>query len=287
MNLREKLALKRFVITVELDPPKNINSDEILKEVSDQQFLKIVDAVNVTDCPMARLRMSPIALSHIIQEELGLETIFHITCRDRNLLGLQAELLGASVLGVENILALTGDPPEMGYHTMATGVYDVNSTGLVKMVNGLNHGSDYIGEKFNNHTNFFIGTAVNPTAKDLEKEVKKLKEKVSLGAHFLQTQPVFDIERLDRFLELTSDVHIPKIIGIMPLKSYKMVQYLNNNLPGIVVPRHLEERMKGKKIDEGIKIARELISEIKKNKEVSGLHIFPLREMSVVSRLFD
>ena len=142
MSLREKLELKKFVITVELDPPKNINSDEILKDINNHQFKKVVDAVNVTDCPMARLRTSPIALSHIIQEKTTMETIFHITCRDRNLIGLQAELLGACMLGVENILTLTGDPPEMGYHKMATGVYDVDSTGLVKMINNLNSGFD-------------------------------------------------------------------------------------------------------------------------------------------------
>lgn len=118
MNLREKLAAKKFAVTVELDPPKNVNLSKILSEVNDDNFRKVVDAVNVTDCPMAKLRMGPIALSHIIQEKIGLEAIFHITCRDRNLLGLQAELLGASALGVKNILALTGDPPKMGDYAL-------------------------------------------------------------------------------------------------------------------------------------------------------------------------
>jgi len=287
MNLRKKLALKKFIVTMELDPPKKLNLDEILKDVSNDRFKKIVDAVNVTDCPMARLRMSPIALSHIIQEKVGMETIFHITCRDRNLLGMQAELLGASMLGVENILALTGDPPDMGDHPMATGVYDLNSTELVKMVNNLNHGFDYTEEDLHSQTNFFIGVAVNPTAQNLEKEIIKMKEKVALGANFIQTQPIFDIERLDNFLKLTSDIHIPKIIGVMPLKSHKMVEYLNQHLPGIVVPLHLKERMQGKTVNEGVKIARELIGEIKRFKEVSGIHIFPLRDTNLVYRLFD
>lgn len=287
MNLREKLSLGKFVITVELDPPKSIDSNQILNEVSDKRFQNIVDAVNVTDCPMARLRTSPIALSHIIQEELSLETIFHITCRDRNLLGLQAELLGASMLGVENILALTGDPPDLGFHSMATGVYDLDSVGLVKMINGLNHGFDYTGDKLNNHTNFFIGAAVNPTASDLKKEIKKIKEKIEGGAHFIQTQPIFDLEKLGSFLKITTDIHIPIIIGVMPLKSYKMVQYLENNLPDIFIPNHIKERMKGKTLEEGIKIARELIEGIKKLNEISGIHIFPLRNMNMVTRLFD
>lgn len=287
MNLREKLSLGKFVITVELDPPKSIDSNQILNEVSDKRFQNIVDAVNVTDCPMARLRTSPIALSHIIQEKLSLETIFHITCRDRNLLGLQAELLGASMLGVENILALTGDPPDLGFHSMATGVYDLDSVGLVKMINGLNHGFDYTGDKLNNHTNFFIGAAVNPTASDLKKEIKKIKEKIEGGAHFIQTQPIFDLEKLGSFLKITTDIHIPIIVGVMPLKSYKMVQYLENNLPDIFIPNHIKERMKGKTLEEGIKIARELIEGIKKLNEISGIHIFPLRNMNMVTRLFD
>ena len=287
MNLREKLASNKFVVTVELDPPKTLNLERILTEVNSTNFRKLVDAVNVTDCPLAKLRMSPIALSHIIQEKIGLEAIFHITCRDRNLLGLQAELLGASALGVKNILALTGDPPEVGDYTMATGVYDVDSIGLVKMVNKLNNGYEYGGNEFKDKTDFFIGIAVNPTAQDLTKEIKRFEKKVSAGANFIQTQPIYDIGLLERFLKLTAHINIPKIIGIMPLKSYKMVEYLNNNLPGIFVPPEVKERMKGKDVEEGIKISQELIGEIRKFKEVAGIHIFPLRDMDLVCRLLN
>jgi 5,10-methylenetetrahydrofolate reductase len=287
MNLREKLAANKFVVTVELDPPKTLNLDKILREVDCDNFRKVVDAVNVTDCPLAKLRMSPIALSHIIQEKIGLEAIFHITCRDRNLLGLQAELLGAFALGVKNILALTGDPPEAGDYIMATGVYDVDSIGLVKMVNKLNNGYEYGGHEFKDKTDFFIGVAVNPTAQDLTKEIKRLEKKVSVGANFIQTQPIYDIRLLEGFLKLTAHINIPKIIGIMPLKSYEMVEYLNNNLPGIFVPPGVKERMRGKDVEEGVKISRELISEIGKFKEAAGIHIFPLRDMNLVCRLFD
>ncbi|MCJ7656339.1 MAG: methylenetetrahydrofolate reductase [Candidatus Atribacteria bacterium] len=287
MNLREKLAANKFVVTVELDPPKTLNLERILTEVNSTNFRKLVDAVNVTDCPLAKLRMSPIALSHIIQEKIGLEAIFHITCRDRNLLGLQAELLGASALGVKNILALTGDPPEVGDYIMATGVYDVDSIGLVKMVDKLNNGYEYGGNEFKDKTDFFIGIAVNPTAQDLTKEIKRFEEKVSAGANFIQTQPIYDIGLLERFLKLTAHINIPKIIGIMPLKSYKMVEYLNNNLPGISVPPGVKERMRGKGVEEGVKISRELISEIGKFKEVAGIHIFPLRDMNLVCRLLN
>jgi len=287
MNLREKLAANKFVVTVELDPPKTLNLERILTDVNSTNFRKLVDAVNVTDCPLAKLRMSPIALSHIIQEKIGLEAIFHITCRDRNLLGLQAELLGASALGVKNILALTGDPPEVGDYIMATGVYDVDSIGLVKMVDKLNNGYEYGGNEFKDKTDFFIGIAVNPTAQDLTKEIKRFEKKVSAGANFIQTQPIYDIGLLERFLKLTAHINIPKIIGIMPLKSYKMVEYLNNNLPGIFVPPGVKERMRGKDVEEGVKISRELISEIHKFKEVVGIHIFPLRDMDLVCRLLN
>jgi len=287
MNLIEKIAANKFVVTVELDPPKTLNLERILTEVNSTNFRKLVDAVNVTDCPLAKLRMSPIALSHIIQEKIGLEAIFHITCRDRNLLGLQAELLGASALGVKNILALTGDPPEVGDYIMATGVYDVDSIGLVRMVNKLNNGYEYGGNELKDKTDFFIGIAVNPTAQDLTKEIARFEEKVSAGANFIQTQPIYDIRLLERFLKLTAHINMPKIIGIMPLKSYKMVQYLNNNLPGIFIPPGVKERMRGKDVKEGIKISRELIGGICKLKEVAGIHIFPLRDMNLICRLLN
>ena len=287
MNLREKLSLKKFVVTVELDPPKSIDLNKILEEVNSVEFRKIVDAVNVTDCPLAKLRMSPIALSHIIQEKTELEAIFHITCRDRNLLGLQAELLGASVLGVRNILALTGDPPQMGDYVMATGVYDVDSVELVRMINSLNNGYEYKGKELTSRTNFFTGIAVNPSAKDFKKEMNRFEEKISAGANFVQTQPVYDIEILVRFLESTSHINIPKIIGIMPLKSYRMIEYLNNNLPEIFIPSDVRERMNGGGIEEGIKISQEFIEKIHDFTEISGIHIFPLRDMDLVCRLFN
>jgi len=287
MNLKEKLAANKFVVTVELDPPKTLNLDKILAEVNSANFRKVVDAVNVTDCPLAKLRMSSIALSHIIQEKINLEAIFHITCRDRNLLGLQAELLGASALGLRDILALTGDPPEVGDYVMATGVYDVDSIGLVRMVNKLNNGYEYGGNELKDKTDFFIGIAVNPTAQDLTKEIKRFEEKALAGANFIQTQPIYDIGLLERFLKLTAHINIPKIIGIMPLKSFKMVEYLNKNLPGIFVPSEVKERMRGKDAEEGIKIAQEIIDETRKFKEVAGIHIFPLRDMELTCRLLS
>ncbi len=175
----------------------------------------------------------------------------------------------------------------MGDYAMATGVYDVDSTGLVEMLNKLNNGYEYGGNELKDKTGFFIGIAVNPTAQDLKKEIARFEEKVSAGANFIQTQPIYDIRLLERFLKLTAHINMPKIIGIMPLKSYKMVQYLNNNLPGIFVPPGVKERMRGKDVEEGIKISRELIDKINKYKEVAGIHIFPLRDMNLVCRLLN
>jgi len=153
------------------------------------------------------------------------------------------------------------------------------------MITGLNNGYKYEDGELMDRTDFFIGTAVNPTASDLKKEIERFEEKVSAGANFVQTQPIYDVELLEKFLKLTAHINIPKIIGIMPLKSYKMVEYLNNNLPGIFVPPRIKERMKGKDVEEGIKIAQEIIDKIRKLKGVAGIHIFPLRYMDLVCRL--
>jgi 5,10-methylenetetrahydrofolate reductase len=155
------------------------------------------------------------------------------------------------------------------------------------MVNKLNNGYEYKGEELKSRTDFFIGVAVNPSAQDLKKEIKRFEEKVSAGANFVQTQPIYDIEILERFLEFTAHFNIPKIIGIMPLKSYKMIEYLNNNLPEIFIPLVVKERMMGKDIGEGIKISQEFINKIRKFKEIAGIHVFPLRDMDLVCRLLN
>jgi 5,10-methylenetetrahydrofolate reductase len=164
MKLKEKLEKKKFVDTLELAPPLNMNIDYLLENI--KKYLPQADAINVTDCPLASLRMSPIALSHIIQEQLQLETIFHITCRDRNLLALKAELLGAHALGVQNILALSGDHPQMGDHPNATPVFDVDAIGLVKIIQGLNQGYFSSTKRSDYQTDFLIGVAGNPGSKD-------------------------------------------------------------------------------------------------------------------------
>jgi len=200
MKLKEKLEKKKFVYTLELDPPLNMDIDHLLENI--KKYLSHADAINITDCPLACLRMSPIALSHIIQQHLQLETIFHITCRDRNLLALKAELLGAYALGVKNILALTGDHPQMGDHTNASAVFDVDSTGLVKIIQELNEGNFSKNKTSDYKTDFSIGVAGNPGTKEIKKEISRLEEKAAAGANFIQTQPIFSIDILEKFLEI-------------------------------------------------------------------------------------
>jgi 5,10-methylenetetrahydrofolate reductase len=234
-----EIIKKRKVITVELNPPKGTNTEEALREIS--RIKKFIDAVNITDCPMARLRMSPIALSNIIRQRLAVETIFNLTCRDRNILGLQAELLGASAMGVENILAIYGDPPQIGDHPDARPVYEIDTTGLIGLARQLNNGLDLAGNKLEKPTNFFIGTTVNPTAQDLNREITRLQQKVTAGAHFAITQPVYDSAALKIFLEKIQKINIPIIVGVMPIKSLKFAAYFNKNVPGITIPQKILE----------------------------------------------
>jgi 5,10-methylenetetrahydrofolate reductase len=285
MRLKEKLENRKFVFTVELDPPLNMNIKFLLENI--RTYLNQTDAINITDCPLACLRMSPIALSHIIQEQVNLETIFHITCRDRNLLALKAELLGAHALGVKNILALSGDHPSMGDHSQASAVFDVDSIGLIKIVQELNQGT-FSGNKPSAYkTDFFTGVAVNPGTKESTRELERLEEKVLAGANFIQTQPIFSIDVLENFLNLTRHVTIPKIIGIMPLRSKKMTDYIEQNLGHIYIPESIKIRMSDSGIEEGIAIAQELISEIITIQEVSGVHIFPMNKLSIVPKLIN
>jgi 5,10-methylenetetrahydrofolate reductase len=258
--------------------------DNLLKDIG--KYLNYTDAINITDCPLACLRMSPIALSHIIQEQVNLETIFHITCRDRNLLALKAELLGAYALGVKNILALTGDHPKMGDHAEATAVFDVDSIGLIKIIQELNQGVFSDNKNFNYKTEFFAGVAVNPELNNSNEELTKLEKKVSAGAHFIQTQPIFSLKVLEDFLNMTKHLSIPKIIGIMPLRSVKMVDYIENNLGHISVPGSIKNRMKNRGgIEEGVAIAQEFIEELSTIKEIAGIHIFPMNRLSIVPQL--
>ena len=282
-SLREKHKAGQFTITVELDPPKSASANKTFKEAA--QLLDKVDAINIADCPMAKLRMSPIALAHLIKYRAQIDTIFHLTWRDRNILGLQAELLGAAALGVNNILTLTGDEPSRGDHPDAKPIFEVDSMGLLKIAHTLNSGFDLAGNELEVPTNFYIGTTGNPGADDLEEEKAKIIRKVEAGANFIQTQPIYDLEKAKRFIDMVAPLGIPVMLGFIPLKSFKMATYLHTKVPGISLTEDILDRMEKGGKEAGLEIALETLLAIKK--VAQGVHIMPLNDIQTVLYLID
>lgn len=273
-SLREKLG-KQFVVSVEMDPPKGSNPSKLLKAAA---MLKEVgvDAVNIADSPMARVRMSALAVGFLISRQVGLETILHFTTRDRNLMAIQSELLGAHAVGIRAILALTGDPPRLGDYPGATAVYDVDSIGLIRILKRLNEGHDGRGASIGEPTSFLVGCALNPNAEDLELELDRFRRKLEAGADFVMTQPVYDVETLLGTLDRIGKVNIPIILGVLPLQSSRHAEYLHNEVPGITIPEPVRERMRlaGERgMEEGVALARELLREARPY--VQGAYLMP------------
>ncbi|MGH9945013.1 MAG: methylenetetrahydrofolate reductase, partial [Pyrinomonadaceae bacterium] len=226
--------------------------------------------VNIPDGPRAQTRMSAQATALLVEREIELEAVLHYCCRDRNLLGMMSDLLGAAALGVRNLLLVTGDPPKMGPYPDATAVFDIDSIGLTNMVNKLNHGLDLGNNPIGCPTAFCIGVGVNPGAINLDEEIKRFEWKVEAGAEFAITQPVFDVDQLRQFLKMITHVRIPVIAGIWPLVSYRNAEFLHNEVPGVRVTPSIMERMRvaserGKEYarDEGLQIARESLVEVR------------------------
>ena len=250
------------VVTVELDPPKGLDCAKVL---AGSRALKEAgaDAINLAENPLARVRMGNIALASLIRREVGIEVIAHVTCRDRNLLGLQSDLMGASLLGVSAILAVTGDPASLGEDAGASSVFDLNSFTLIKLLSDMNRGVNALGSPIGAGTGFTIGAAFNPNGQKMEVQVARLAKKVANGASFAQTQPIYDLERLDQMLEQTAHLNIPILPGVLPLVSGRNAEFLHNEVPGIVIPEEIRRRMAGRGGDEGVReglaIAREFI----------------------------
>jgi homocysteine S-methyltransferase len=253
-------ATDDFFVSVELDPPKGSVAKKILQAA---EALKAagVDAINVGDSPMARVRMSSLATCHLIGQRVRADTIIHFTTRDRNLMGIQADLLGCQALGIQNILALTGDPPSLGNYVHATAVYDVDSVGLIGIIGKLNEGVDIAGNSIGKPTRLSIGCALNHTGENFLEEVERFRRKVDAGAHFAMTQPVYQVADLTNFLERLGGCPIPILVGIMPLHSFKHAEYLHNEVPGITIPSHLRAAME-KAGDQGAKVGLELAEEL-------------------------
>ena len=240
--LWRKIQAQQFAISVEIDPPKGTSIERVLEQVQNVMASKKVDTIDVNSGPLARVGMDALSLSGAL-EARGIETIPHLTTRDANLIGLQAQLLGAwAVGGVRNVLAVTGDPPSVG--SDSAGVYEVDAIGLVKIMAKLNKGQDWGGKNLGGATNFTIGVAVNPLAEDLDEELRRFHLKVEAGAHFAMTQPIFDPEHWEQFLSrLGGKAPIPILVGLWPLSSYKQALRLHNEVPGIVIPEPLLQQL--------------------------------------------
>jgi methionine synthase I (cobalamin-dependent)/5,10-methylenetetrahydrofolate reductase len=268
---------RKFVVSVELDPPRGADAGQIIERA---QYCKEneVDAINVADGPRASARMSAQALCVLLQEKVGIDTILHYTCRDRNLLGIQSDLLGAHALGLRNVLAITGDPPKLGDYPDATAVYDVDSIGLIRIMDNLNHGADLAGNLMGPSLAIHVGCGADPSKPDMEKEVRRLEEKVKAGAEYIMTQPVYDPKSLERFLSLMKHIDVPLLVGILPLYSHKNAEFLHNEVPGMSIPDDIRERMRvagsGERAQlEGVKIAQE--ATLAARELAQGVYIMP------------
>ena len=272
----ERKLGKRFVTTIELAPPHGVDAQPAIDAAKLMASVGI-DAVHVADNASARPAMAGISAAHLIMRETGLAAILHLSCRDRNLVGLQSDLLGAAALGIPAIVALTGDPSNVGDFPRATSVFDVTALGLTRILHALNEGRDQAGASIGAPARFRIGAAVNPVPRDVEAEMQRLQEKIEAGADFAVTQPVFDSSSMTPFLKHARETGIPILIGLLPLRGYADAEYLHNEVPGVHVPEAIRERMRTSKdpAREGIRIARDLLVEFAETPGIAGAFLVP------------
>jgi 5,10-methylenetetrahydrofolate reductase len=287
MSLRTILERGEFVITCEVGPLKGTDTTEIIENA---ELLKDrVHAANVTDQQSSVMRLGSLVTSHLIKEK-GLEPIFQMTCRDRNRIALQSDLLSAHVLGIENVLAITGDLPSLGDHPQAKLVYDLDSVQLLWVINRLNEGYDMVGNELKGKTNFFPGAVVNPGADTdaaLELQILKMEKKINAGARFFQTQAIYEIDKFARFMKRVEGFKVPVLAGIIPLKSVGMARYMNKSVAGVFVPEDLIKKMAAaeNKTQTGIQIAADLIKGLKDI--CQGIHIMAIGWEKKVPQILD
>jgi len=262
-SLSAKLAKGELVVSVELVPPKGLDVEQMLKKASQIKELG-ADAINIPDGPRAMARISALSTAILLKQRLGIEPILHYACRDRNLLGIQADLMGAAAFDICNVLAITGDPPKLGPYPKATAVFDVDSIGLAGILRRLNHGLDIGGSPIGSPAKFSIGVGANPDAPDRDREYARFRRKVEAGAEWAVTQPVFDLTSLFRFLDFAQSFKIPIIAGLWPLKSLRNAQFMATEIPGVHVPQAILDRMASRasaadQQKEGLDIAHELL----------------------------
>lgn len=275
--LQQKLRAGDFVVSVEIDPPRGGNAQAMLELARTLKESGHVDVVDVNDNPRARARMSGLIASATIERVAGIETIPHLTPRDSSIAGLESMLLGAHAEGIRNVLAVTGDPPEAGDYPGANGVYEVDSIGLSRIITRMNAGEDFNGREIDAATSFFLGVAVNPAADDLDFELQRFEQKLEAGAQFAMTQVLFDFSYLEDFLaRLGGSCPIPLLIGIFYVRSYQLALRLHNEVPGILVPDHVQARIRDagpNAADVGLELARELLEASRK--QAAGVYVIP------------
>jgi homocysteine S-methyltransferase len=278
-RLGSKLG-KRFITSVEVNPPSHLSLTQTLDRV---RMLKRsgIDAINIADGPRASARMGNLAMAVRVEQSVGIETILHVCCRDRNTLGMVAHVLGAHELGIRNMVVITGDPPKMGDYPTCTPVYDMDSVGALRMIRGFNHGRDPGGKAFGGATSFLLATGAEPAAMDYEGELAKLRRKVQAGAELVMTQPVYEPAVLERFLDDVAPLGVSVMVGLCPLISYRNAEFLHNEVPGMQIPEAIRERMRKAGTGEparreGVRVAREMLEAV--HKRVAGAYIMPQRE---------
>jgi homocysteine S-methyltransferase len=266
-NLAAKIARNQFVLMVEMVPPRG---RDISKQLESAEILKRfgVDAINIPDGPRASARMTGTALAVMFQAKAGIEAVLHYACRDYSLIGMQSTLLGASVLGIKNILAITGDPPVLGDYPQSTAVFDIDSIGLTRIISNLNRGLDIGNKPIGPVTEFFVGVGVDPNGINPEREFQRYIQKVEAGAEFVITQPVFDLAPLEKFIERAETKKIPFLAGVWPLTSFQNAEFMRNEVPGVTMPDAILERIgrfesKDDQRKIGIEIAREMVLQVK------------------------
>ncbi|MBE9513354.1 MAG: methylenetetrahydrofolate reductase [Chloroflexi bacterium] len=287
MSLQESLEAGKFVVTSEIGPLKGTDTTEI-KEVAELLSGR-VDAANVTDQQSSVMRLGSLATCYLIKED-GLEPVFQVTCRDRNRIALQSDLLSAYVLGIENVLAITGDLPSLGDHPQAKPVYDIDSVQLLWVMKKLNEGYDVVGNELQGKPNLFPGAVVNPgadTEASFELQLIKMEKKIEAGARFFQTQAIYNVDIFAEFMKRVEGFNVPILVGIIPLKSAGMAKYMNKNVAGVSVPQELIDQMAQTedKVKTGIEIAAKLIKELKDM--CQGVHIMPIGWEKKVPAILD
>ena len=277
MSFREALNSGKFVVTAEVGPPKGTDIKEMLHDA--EAMKGKLDAVNVTDNQSAVMRINSLSICKILLD-MGHEPILQMTCRDRNRIGLQSDLLGASVLNIKNVLCMTGDHPNAGDHKEAKAVYDIESAQLLRVVDSLNNGKDMMGNEMKGATDFYQGAVVTPEANPLEPQLMKFEKKIEAGANFFQTQAIYNIDKFKEFMAYARKFPIKILAGLVLLKSAGMANYMNKFVPGIIVPQELIDEIKaagkGNALDAGINIAARHIRQLKEEGICDGVHIMAI-----------